>query len=82
MRRGKDIFFGAVVLSVVGLLSILSYTGKPRYLSHAEPMHLRAASDADCLQCHEAGKQFPMTKEHPLRKKNCRQCHRLQKGRG
>jgi len=76
---GKDLFFGVVVVSVVGLLGLLSYTGQPRYLSRAEPMHLRAAGDAECLSCHSAGGRFPMTDQHPLRKKNCRQCHRLQK---
>ena len=78
----KDLFFIIMVVAVVGLLALLSYMGHPRYLSLTEPMHLRAATDAECLSCHDGGKQYPMTKEHPIRKKNCRQCHRLERKRG
>lgn len=78
----KDIFFIVVVAAVVGLLALLSYTGHPRYLSRSQPMHLRAATDAECLSCHGEGREFPMTADHPLRKKNCRQCHRLERRPG
>lgn len=82
MISRKDLFFIIVVVAVVGLLAYLSYTGQPRYLSRTEPMHLRATTDAECFSCHDEGTRFPMTGEHPLRKKNCRQCHRLEKRQG
>ena len=76
--KTRDIHFLIMVAAVIGLLLVLSFTGRQRFLSRTEP-HLRAASDAECFSCHDDGKTFPMTKEHPLRKKNCRQCHRLEK---
>ncbi len=76
--KTRDIHFLIMVAAVIGLLVVLSFTGRQRFLSRSEP-HLRAASDADCFSCHDDGKAFPMTKDHPLRKKNCRQCHRLEK---
>jgi len=76
--KTRDIHFLIMVAAVIGLLLVLSFTGRQRFLSRSEP-HLKAASDAECFSCHDDGKTFPMTKEHPLRKKNCRQCHRLEK---
>ncbi len=76
--KTRDIHFVIMVAAVVGLLLVLSFTGRQRFLSRSEP-HLKAASDAECFSCHDDGKTFPMTKEHPLRKKNCRQCHRLER---
>lgn len=76
--KTRDIHFLIMVAAVIGLLIVLSATGRQRFLSRTEP-HLKAASDAECFSCHDDGKTFPMTKEHPLRKKNCRQCHRLEK---
>ncbi len=76
--KTRDIHFLIMVAAVIGLLVVLSFTGRQRFLSRTEP-HLKAASDAECFTCHADGKEFPMTKEHPLRKKNCRQCHRLEK---
>ena len=76
--KTKDVHFLIMVVVVIGLLTVLYLTGRPRYLSRAEP-HLKAATDAECFSCHDDGKVFPMTKEHPLRKKNCRQCHRLER---
>ncbi len=76
--KTRDIHFLIMVAAVIGLLVVLSFTGRQRFLSRSEP-HLKAASDAECLTCHTDGKEFPMTKDHPLRKKNCRQCHRLER---
>lgn len=76
--KTRDIHFLIMVAAVIGLLLVLSFTGRQRFLSRTEP-HLKAASDAECFSCHDDGKIFPMTREHPLRKKNCRQCHRLEK---
>ncbi|HEY7584959.1 MAG: hypothetical protein ACM31N_09335 [Deltaproteobacteria bacterium] len=78
MMKTKDIHFLIMVTVVVALLMVLYLTGRPRYLSRTEP-HLKAATDAECFSCHGEGKEFPMTAEHPLRKKNCRQCHRLER---
>ncbi|MGE5190075.1 MAG: hypothetical protein ACM3NF_08475 [Gemmatimonadota bacterium] len=75
--KTRDIHFLIMVAAVIGLLIVLSLTGRQRFLSRSEP-HLRAVSDAECLSCHDDGKTFPMTQDHPLRKKNCRQCHRLE----
>ena len=72
----KDIHFLIMVIVVVGFLALLSLTGRQRFLTQTPP-HLQAATDAACFSCHDDGKEFPMTKDHPLRKKNCRQCHRL-----
>ena len=80
MIKTKDIHFLIMVVVVVGLLTVLYLTGRPRYLSHTAP-HLTAVTDAECFSCHDVGKVFPMTGEHPLRKKNCRQCHRLARER-
>src|SRR3972149_3783364 len=77
--KTRDIHFLIMVVVVVGFLAPLSVTGRQRSLTRTPP-HLSAASDMECFSCHDEGKQFPMTKEHPLRKKNCRQCHRLQEG--
>ena len=74
--KTRDIHFLIMVAAVIGLLLVLSFTGRQRFLTRSEP-HLKAASDAECFSCHDEGKTFPMTKDHPLRKKNCRQCHRL-----
>ncbi|GAB4370692.1 MAG: hypothetical protein Kow00128_17910 [Deltaproteobacteria bacterium] len=74
--RAKDFHFLLMVVVVVGFLTILSMTGHQRFLTPTPP-HLSAASDEACFSCHADGKEFPMTKEHPLRKKHCRQCHRL-----
>ena len=74
--KTKDIHFLLMVVVIIGFLVVLSLTGRQRFLSRTPP-HLSASSDAECFSCHGDGKQFPMTKEHPLRKKNCRQCHRL-----
>ena len=76
--KTRDIHFLIMVVVIIGFLLILSLTGRQRFLTTTQP-HLSAASDAECFTCHDDGKQFPMTKEHPLRKKNCRQCHRLAK---
>jgi hypothetical protein len=67
--KTRDIHFLIMMAVVIGFLVILSMTGRQRFLTQTPP-HLSAASD---------GKQFPMTEEHPLRKKNCRQCHRFKK---
>lgn len=81
MIKTKDFHFLIMVVIVVGLLMVLYLTGRTRYLSRSAP-HLSAASDAECFSCHGEGKEFPMTAEHPLRKKNCRQCHRLKRSPG
>lgn len=81
MIRTKDFHFLIMAVVVVGLLTVLYVTGRPRYLSRTEP-HLKAASDAECFTCHGDGTGFPMDNQHPLRKKNCRQCHRLEKTKG
>lgn len=77
--KSKDIHFLIMAVVVVGLLVVLSLTGRQRFLSPSPP-HLKAASDAECFSCHDEKSDIPMLKDHPLRKKNCRQCHRL-KGR-
>ena len=76
--KTRDVHFLIMVAAVIGLLLILSFTGRQRFLTRSEP-HLKAASDAECFSCHDDGKTFPMTMEHPLRNKNCRQCLRLEK---
>lgn len=76
--KTRDVHFLIMVVAVIGLLLVLSFTGRQRFLTRSEP-HLKAASDAECFTCHDDGKTFPMTKDHPLRKKNCRQCHRFER---
>jgi hypothetical protein len=89
--RARDFQFLLVVVAVVGLLTILSMTGKERFIPRTEahlavaPIQNTAQADAVCLSCHggeksasvEGGKGPLMPENHPLRKKNCRQCHRL-----
>ncbi len=91
--RAKDFQFLLVVAAVVGLLTVLSMTGKERFIPRTEahlavaPIQDTAQADAACLSCHdgakppsaEIGKGPPMPENHPLRKKNCRQCHRLER---
>jgi hypothetical protein len=90
MKR-RDIYFLLAVAAVVGLLWYLSSTGHERFISRIEP-HVKlvgikdtAAADAQCLSCHgdDAAKVQapPMPSNHPLRKKNCRQCHRLERSK-
>jgi len=90
--RARDLQFLFVMAAVIGILAVLSMTGKERFIPRSEA-HLAVASvketaeaDAVCLSCHggkegvAAGKQgSPMPESHPLRKKNCRQCHRLER---
>ena len=94
--RARDVQFLLVVAAVVGLLAVLSLTGKERFIPRTEA-HLRVAAvkdtaeaDAVCRSCHDAEARPsvsgampgpPMPENHPLRKKNCRQCHRLERKR-
>jgi Tfp pilus assembly protein PilE len=91
--RARDFQFLLVVVAVVALLAVLSMTGKERFIPRTEA-HLAvgtiqdtAQADAACLSCHDGAKPAsaevkkgsPMPESHPLRKKNCRQCHRLER---
>jgi hypothetical protein len=89
--RARDLQFLFVMAAVVGVLVLLSLSGKERFIPRTEA-HLAVASvkdtaeaDAVCRSCHdgdaapaaEAATPAPrMPENHPLRKKNCRQCHR------
>ncbi len=91
--RARDFQFLLVVAAVVGLLLVLSMTGKERFIPRTDahlsvaPIRETAQADAMCLSCHDGGKSDsaeamngpPMPENHPLRKKNCRQCHRLER---
>jgi len=91
--RARDFQFLLVVGAVVALLTVLSMTGKERFIPRTEahlavaPIQDTAQADAVCLSCHGGensasveGKKGPLMPEnHPLRKKNCRQCHRLER---
>lgn len=91
--RARDFQFLFVVAAVVGLLTFLSMTGKERFIARTEahlavaPIQDTAQADAVCLSCHdgtraasaEVKKGPPMPENHPLRKTNCRQCHRLER---
>lgn len=91
--RPKDFQFLLVVVAVVGLLAVLSMTGKERFIQRTAahlavaPIEDKAQADAICLSCHgeekpasvEGNKGPSMPENHPLRKKNCRQCHRLER---
>src|SRR3970282_1087075 len=91
--RAWDFQFLLVVAAVIGLLTVLSMTGKERFIPRTEahlavaPIEDTAQADALCLSCHGGektasveGKKGPLMPEnHPLRKKNCRQCHRLER---
>ena len=91
--RARDFQFLLVVVAVVGLLTFLSMTGKERFIPRTEahlavaPIQDAAQADAVCRSCHdgtkppsaEMSKGPPMPENHPLRKKNCRQCHRLER---
>ena len=91
--RARDFQFLLVVGAVVALLTFLSMTGKERFIPRTEahlavaPIQDTAQADAVCLSCHGGensasveGKKGPLMPEnHPLRKKNCRQCHRLER---
>ena len=91
--RARDFQFLLVVVAVVALLTVLSMTGKERFIPRTEahlavaPIQDTAQADAVCLGCHdgkppasaEAKKGPSMAENHPLRKKNCRQCHRLER---
>lgn len=91
--RSRDVQFLLFVLAVVAVLAVLSLTGKERFIGRT-PAHLsvvaiedNASADAVCLSCHGAKPSDaagavnapPMPENHPLRKKNCRQCHRLER---
>jgi hypothetical protein len=91
--RARDFQFLLVVVAVVGLLTFLSMTGKERFIPRTEahlavgPIQDDAKADAACWSCHDGAKPPsaevrkgpPMPENHPLRKKNCRQCHRLER---
>jgi len=92
--RARDFQFLFLMAAVVGVLVVLSMTGKERFIPRTEA-HLSVAAvketaeaDAVCLSCHDgktppgvsgAEQGPPMPEKHPLRKKNCRQCHRLER---
>ncbi len=91
--RARDIQFFVFVAAVVALLVVLSLAGKERFIGRT-PAHLGVVgieddskADAVCLSCHgdkpsnpeAVGKAPSMPADHPLRKKNCRQCHRLER---
>lgn len=93
MINRRDLYFVVVILVVVGILTYLSLTGKEKFIARIEP-HLAVAgvkdaaqADAVCLSCHgsdvpreaRVANAPPMPENHPLRKKNCRQCHRLER---
>ncbi len=93
MIKRRDVYFIIAILAVVGVLTGLSLTGKEKFIPRIEP-HLKlaaetdvAAADAQCLSCHgpaappeaRASGAGAMPENHPLRKKNCRQCHRLER---
>lgn len=91
--RARDFQFLLVVAAVIGLLTVLSMTGKERFIPRTEahlavaPIEDTVQADAVCLSCHGGGKTASvegkkaplMPENHPLRKKNCRQCHRLER---
>jgi len=91
--RARDFQFLLFVVAVVGLLAVLSMTGKERFIPRTEahlavgPIQDVAQADAVCRSCHDGAKSTsaevkqgsPMPENHPLRKKNCRQCHRLER---
>jgi len=91
--RARDFQFLLVVVAVVGLLVVLSMTGKERFIPRTDahlavgPIQDTAQADAVCRSCHDGAKPDtaevkkgpPMPENHPLRKKNCRQCHRLER---
>jgi len=91
--RARDFQFLLVVVAVVALLTVLSMTGKERFIPRTEahlavaPIQDTAQADAVCLSCHGGEKSASverkkgplMPENHPLRKKNCRQCHRLER---
>ncbi len=91
--RARDIQFLLVVAAVVGLLIYLSMTGRERFIPRTEahlavaPIQDTAQADAVCWSCHDGAKPAsaevkkgpPMPEDHPLRRKNCRQCHRLER---
>jgi hypothetical protein len=91
--RARDFQFLLFVVAVVGLLIVLSMTGKERFIARTEahlavgPIQNTAQADAVCWSCHDGAKSPsaemkkgpPMPENHPLRKKNCRQCHRLER---
>ncbi len=91
--KARDIQFFLFVVAVVAVLAVLSLTGKERFIGRTAA-HLsvvaieeNAQADAVCLSCHggkpsasgAAVQAPPMPENHPLRKKNCRQCHRLER---
>lgn len=92
--RGRDLLFLAVVAALVALLVYLSRTGRERFIPRT-PAHLsvagiedRVRADAICRSCHAgdwtaeapaAVQGPPLPASHPERKKNCRQCHRLER---
>jgi len=94
--RSRDIQFLVFVVAVVALLVFLSLTGKERFIGRT-PAHLavvgiedNARADAVCRSCHAVAPDAPasaglaappLPADHPLRKKNCRQCHRLERKR-
>ncbi len=91
--KSRDLQFLVVVGAVIGLLAYLSLTGRERFIprtrAHLDVAAIRdnAQADAVCLSCHDGKPPSspgirvgpPMPKDHPLRKTNCRQCHRLER---
>ena len=80
--RARDFQFLLVVAAVVGLLTVLSMTGKERFIPRTEahlavaPIQDSAQADAVCRSCHDGAKPAstevkkgpPMPESHPLRK--------------
>ncbi|RMG60485.1 MAG: hypothetical protein D6713_02690 [Deltaproteobacteria bacterium] len=79
--KKRDLHFLMMVVLVVGLLVVLSLTGKPRYLPTDEA-HMTATTDAQCLACHGEEAENPIQKmeKHPPKYRKCYLCHRKKKG--
>jgi hypothetical protein len=93
MLKRKDLVFVAIAVLIVGVLTWLSMTGKEKFIQRIPPhvaaiyIQDRAEADQYCAKCHDpklpgaaALDNTPkMPPNHPLRTKNCRLCHRLER---
>ncbi len=75
----RDLHFILMAFLLIGLLVVLSLTGKPRYLP-ADKVHRTATTDAMCIACHNKTSEYPMSKEHPPKYKKCYLCHKKKRG--
>ncbi len=72
----KNIIFLLIMISVVGLLYLLS--SKKFIPFPPDETHMSITEESMCFECHSEEGEYPRKKEHPP-KEQCFKCHEVMK---